>query len=89
MPDKKTVYMTDDSYNGFFSKFVADTAEDLSAAKAAVARCRQLWVSQRQQVAAARKLEIEGEPAAAVAAAAELLATVASTLHLVKLNLGV
>jgi secreted PhoX family phosphatase len=31
MPDKKTVYMTDDSYNGFFSKFVADTAEDLSA----------------------------------------------------------
>ena len=58
------------------------TAEDLSTAKAAVARCRQLWVSQRQQVAAARKLEIEGEPAAAVAAA-EKAASVALSRRLV------
>ena len=47
MPDKKTVYMTDDSYNGFFSKFVADTAEDLSSGEMFCAKLVQtrLWIS--------------------------------------------
>lgn len=31
MPDKKTVYVTDDSTNGGFYRFVADTPENLSA----------------------------------------------------------
>jgi secreted PhoX family phosphatase len=43
MPDEKTVYMSDDTENGFLSVFKADTAKDLSAGT--------LWCAVVEQVA--------------------------------------
>lgn len=41
MPDKKTVYLTDDGSNKGFFKFIADTAGDLSAGKLYAAKVKQ------------------------------------------------
>ncbi|KAG1663648.1 hypothetical protein FOA52_011703 [Chlamydomonas sp. UWO 241] len=42
MPDKKTVYMTDDGTNCAFYKFVMDTPEDMSSGKIYAAKAHQL-----------------------------------------------
>lgn len=42
MPDKKTVYMSDDGTNGALYMFVADTAEDLSAGQLYAAKWNQV-----------------------------------------------
>ena len=41
MPDKRTVYITDDSTNGMFLKFVADAAGDLSSGRLYAAKMTQ------------------------------------------------